>query len=133
MYTGAFRPSLLKGLSDALTGRAVESWALYYPSGKAIAAVARLHLAFGSSDRFDLLVDPAAQAVFGRSDQPVETLLLNYLLRRVADRHRAAITEHPADDAAGGAALQEYGFEPRHTEITMRLDLKSTITIQPGR
>lgn len=132
-HPGLFRPSLFKGLTDALTGRSTESWALYHPSGKEIVAVARLNLAFGTSDRFDILVDPLAQTLFGRPDRSVETVLLNSLLRRVADRQRAAITEHPADDNVGGAALHDYGFEPRRTEVSMRLDWQHMDSIKPGR
>lgn len=123
-YVGAFRPSLFKGVSDIFTGRATESWALYRPGSNEILAVARLYLAFGASDRLDLLVDPSAQALFGRPDRPVETLLLNYLLRRVDGRRRAAIVEHPADDGPAITALQGYGFEPRRTEVSMRFDLR---------
>jgi ribosomal protein S18 acetylase RimI-like enzyme len=126
-YPGTFRPSLLKGVGDALTGRATESWAVYHSPSQAIIAVVRLYFAFGSSDRFDLLVDPAAQALYGRPNQPAEALLLNYLLRRVADRHRATMTEHPVDDVIGSAALREYGFEARRTEVAMRLDLRSQL------
>ncbi len=118
-YPGSFQMPPLKGLLYGLSGRADEPLIVYRePSQReraGLTAALRLTMAFGASDRFDLLVHPFER---GKLEDP----LINYLLRRLEGRRRAVITEHPTDDETASEVFRKYGFEPRRTDIHMRLD-----------
>jgi len=118
-YPGAFRPSLVRGIGNLLMGRAVELWAVYAPNKQSILASARLTFAFGSPNRFDLLAVPQQSTAY------FQEALLNYMLRRLDDRYRSLVTEHPEDDVFANNLFQKYGFERRRTEVTMRLDFSN--------
>jgi hypothetical protein len=65
----------------------------------------RTETRFGSAyTRADMLVTPDKQGV-------LEWPLLNFLIRHAADHRRGLIIEHPSDDEAATAALQDNRFE----------------------
>lgn len=104
----------------SLIGNVRENYVVYRDFAQrdraGILGAVRLSMAFGASDRADLLVHPEAA---GALEKP----LLNYLIRRVQDRNRALIIEHPADDEAATAVFREYQFIARQTLVHMRIDL----------
>ncbi len=116
-YSGAFQPSFWSGA--ALLGQSAEHWTLYRspsdPRQLEMLAVARVQMGFGMPDRFDMLIHPEMQ---GRLELP----LLNFILRRLDVSGRIAVSDHPTDDVAASIALEQYGFEPRRSEMNMRLD-----------
>jgi len=127
-HADTFRVSLLKTFIAGFGAPAVEPLIIYRnPAVReqaGIIASARLHMAFGSADRLDLLVHPFEQ---GRLEDP----LLNYVLRRLEDRRRPLIVEHPADDEVASAVLRKYHFEERRTDIHMRIDFIKQLSAEP--
>ena len=115
----AFRSGFLK--SVLAFGQATEHWALYGDrTGRSpsLLAAAQVQMGFGMLNKFDMLIHPD-QA--GQLEGP----LLNFILRRLDSSSRAVITNHPSDDQAAADALALYDFEPRRSEINMRLDLNT--------
>lgn len=117
---GLFRPGMLARLVRMFSGTTLETYVAYRDEkarGRGgLRAALRLQSSFGTADRADLLVSPLER---GKLEAP----LINYLLRRLESRRRSLVIEHPADDEAAAAALRQNHFEPKHTLLTMRLDL----------
>lgn len=117
-----FHAGPLARFAESLVGTLRESHVVYRDFARreqaGLLGAVRVSMAFGASDRADLLVHPDAAGI-------LEKPLINYLLRRVADRHRTLIIEHPADDLPAAAVFREYGFSPRQTLLHMRIDLDS--------
>jgi ribosomal protein S18 acetylase RimI-like enzyme len=119
-YPGAFQPNFWT--NAASFGPTAEHWALYRTPGDPyrpdLLAAARVQAGFGGPDKFDMLIHPTMQ---GTLERP----LLNFILRRLDMSSRPTVTDHPSDDGLATSALEQYGFEPRRSEINMRLDFNS--------
>ena len=112
-----FRPSLRRVILNGILGKTEEQWIIRHPNGQGIAASMRAMRSFGGADRLEMLVHPSQQ---GQLELP----LLNYALRRLADRFHPTAIEHPEDDEAATAALESNQFERRFTTVHMRYDFK---------
>jgi ribosomal protein S18 acetylase RimI-like enzyme len=110
-----FRPSLVRTLASWTTGRSEDHWIVRDESKRGLLGSLRTTSAFGSADRFELLVDPAQQ---GQLEDP----LINFALRGLEGRRRPVTMEHPADDQITTALLERYEFERRYTLVHMRYD-----------
>jgi ribosomal protein S18 acetylase RimI-like enzyme len=115
---------------SALFGPVVEPMVIYADDQQrgrsGLIGVARIRMAFGSADRIDLLVHPLYN---GRLEAP----LINYSLRRLEDRRRAVLIEHPADDLAVTSVFRKYQFDPKRTLTHMRLQLGGEHTWLPQK
>lgn len=117
VHEGEFRPRLLRATVKALSGQVDERWVVRKPGGEGIAGSLRVTRSLTGASRLILLTDPAFS---GQVEEP----LLNYVLRRLNDDVRPAALEHPADDEASNEVLERYGFERRHTLVSMRANLE---------
>lgn len=117
VHEGEFRPQLMRAAFKALSGQVDERWVIRKAGGEGIAGSLRLSRSLTGASRLMLLVDPAYE---GQVEEP----LVNYVLRRLNDDLRAVALEHPADDTTASAVLDRYGFERRHTLVSMRADLR---------
>ncbi len=117
VHEGEFRPRLVQAALKALSGQIDERWVVRRAGGEGIAGSLRVSRSLTGASRLILLVDPAYA---GRVEEP----LLNFVLRRLNDDLRPAALEHPADDAAASEVLERYGFERRHTLVSMRAELR---------
>lgn len=99
------RRSRLGALGFFLSGQRTDYWVVpgQVPTRPLEAALAVQHRIEGLTMLFDLLVHPAVQGQF-------EGPLLGYLLRHVASRRDALVTDHPADDVAASTILREHHF-----------------------
>jgi len=109
----AVRPSRLAGLRYFLSGRRRDFWIV--PAGDETgidAALAVEQRMGGMVTAFDLLVERER-----RGD--LDTILLNFLLRRFEGRHVPVVTDHPADDDTTGGVLHDHFFRPERTLVHM--------------
>jgi RimJ/RimL family protein N-acetyltransferase len=107
-----FHPSSRASIQFALGGQHAESWIIPGTRGDILAAL-RIEERLGLlTTVFDLLVQPDQQ---GQLEAP----LVNFALREVVGRRTPLVTEHPADDQAACAVLQQNYFRAERTLVHM--------------
>jgi ribosomal protein S18 acetylase RimI-like enzyme len=109
---GDFRPPRLGTLRLLFSGQQSEFWIVPGQGGQLDAALRVENRMGGLTTAFDLLVSPEHAGEF-------EAPLINFALRLPVVRYHPSVTDHPADDEAGSAALHEYHFNPERTLVHM--------------
>ncbi|HVO71000.1 MAG TPA: N-acetyltransferase [Aggregatilineaceae bacterium] len=109
---GDFRPPRLGTLQALISGQQSDFW-IVPGQGDQIDAALRVESRIGSlSTAFDLLVSPERAG-------ELEAPLISFALGLPGMHHHPFVTDHPADDEAGNAALREHHFIPERTLVHM--------------
>jgi len=113
LHPGLFRTSLISLISDWMSLRSFERLAIYDEAERRIDASLWIESAFAASSvQLTLMVHPDYQGLYDEA-------LINLAVRRYGARQPLTI-EHPEDEMATGALLQQYGFRPVRTLVHMR-------------